>query len=666
MFDRNDESDYGTTPSEPAPAPFDEPRTQPGADWQTAVRGAVDAFVASTAESAKQLSAAAEAFAGETARLMEDAAAKIEAALGQNAAFAESAERAAEAARTAAATAAETALAEATARFQTEAQRYLDEMRASADAAAMRDKDLASMIEQAVEEARGAVDAQIQTSVQSLSDRLAAESRSRLIEAGASARETEDRLSQLVQTAEQSVSQAMAAASAAEAAAAKAAADFEAKTASIVEEIAARAVAEPPPAETTPATPSIDFDALSRKIEDAIDRASDLAKSAETAAAAARAAAEEARYNAEQSQSARNESWMPEAAGPVLDRLEADYSLLTGVVRELNDRISSLSLIGSPGVTPASEPVVEMPTSFPAAGLTEEPPIGEAPPAEESWEDDAPPANEPIYLYGSAPAPELTAEVTSEPEAPTPAAEESVGEEEPSSPWSLPQWSNAEPSVPQWGQVETPAESVEPETTPVAEESEPAPVVHLWTPAIEEIAASEEAAPIEAAMSDEPVSASWEPSIEETTVAETPVAEEEETVSTSYAWGTPPAISEVVAEGTLVTETPPAEETPAVEEPVTAGAVSDRIEGRVTLNVSPITDFDRLLSLDGALGRLSVITNVTLADYARDEVTFRIELGQPVSVADFARELSETAGQPIEPVEVSEGHVRLHFTGMAA
>ena len=85
------------------------------------------------------------------------------------------------------------------------------------------------------------------------------------------------------------------------------------------------------------------------------------------------------------------------------------------------------------------------------------------------------------------------------------------------------------------------------------------------------------------------------------------------------------------------------------------------IEGRIVLNVTPVPDFDRLLSLDAALGRVSCVSNVTLADYAKEEVTFRVELVSPVDVEDFAAELSRTFGQPVGVASALPGEVRLEI-----
>lgn len=77
---------------------------------------------------------------------------------------------------------------------------------------------------------------------------------------------------------------------------------------------------------------------------------------------------------------------------------------------------------------------------------------------------------------------------------------------------------------------------------------------------------------------------------------------------------------------------------------------SQTIAGRVLVSISPVPDFDRLLSLDGALGRMSGVGNVTLADYAKEEVTFRVEVDPPISVEDFRSRLSDSAGSKIEVI----------------
>jgi hypothetical protein len=86
------------------------------------------------------------------------------------------------------------------------------------------------------------------------------------------------------------------------------------------------------------------------------------------------------------------------------------------------------------------------------------------------------------------------------------------------------------------------------------------------------------------------------------------------------------------------------------------------IFGRVQVMISPVADFDRLLSLDSALARVEGVKSVTLADYAREEVVFRIELEKPFTVGAFAEHLSETAGLPASVVEASENVLSVRIT----
>jgi hypothetical protein len=78
--------------------------------------------------------------------------------------------------------------------------------------------------------------------------------------------------------------------------------------------------------------------------------------------------------------------------------------------------------------------------------------------------------------------------------------------------------------------------------------------------------------------------------------------------------------------------------------PAAALAPDATLFGRVQVNVSPVPDFDRLLSLDSALSRVGSVQSVTLADYAQEEVTFRIDLASPLAASDFAQQLSDASG----------------------
>ena len=77
--------------------------------------------------------------------------------------------------------------------------------------------------------------------------------------------------------------------------------------------------------------------------------------------------------------------------------------------------------------------------------------------------------------------------------------------------------------------------------------------------------------------------------------------------------------------------------------------------------VSPVPDFDRLLSLDGALGRMMDVRNVTLADYAREEVTFRVELETLMTVDEFTQRLADAAGRHIEVVSAGQDTIALRL-----
>jgi hypothetical protein len=118
-----------------------------------------------------------------------------------------------------------------------------------------------------------------------------------------------------------------------------------------------------------------------------------------------------------------------------------------------------------------------------------------------------------------------------------------------------------------------------------------------------------------------------------------------------------------------------ADATPAAQAPVPEPAVEvpaptlvqtpadGLLEGRLILEVAPVPDFDRLLSLDGALGRLAVVRSVTLADYSKDKVTFRVELAGPVSEDDLIGLLSGTSSQSFVKTGRSEGFLQLQLMG---
>ena len=100
---------------------------------------------------------------------------------------------------------------------------------------------------------------------------------------------------------------------------------------------------------------------------------------------------------------------------------------------------------------------------------------------------------------------------------------------------------------------------------------------------------------------------------------------------------------------------------PADEAPAEAGD-HEAVSGRVVLVIAPVPDFDRLLSIDGALGRMADVRNVSLADYAREQVTFRIEVDRPTSAEDFARDLSEASSMDISVVTSAPGNLSLRLS----
>jgi len=85
------------------------------------------------------------------------------------------------------------------------------------------------------------------------------------------------------------------------------------------------------------------------------------------------------------------------------------------------------------------------------------------------------------------------------------------------------------------------------------------------------------------------------------------------------------------------------------------------VAGRVLVTIAPVPDFDRLLNLDGALGRMHGIANVSLADYAKEEVTFRLEVESPMTADDFAPKLSESAGSSASVATAEEGKLALRL-----
>jgi hypothetical protein len=81
----------------------------------------------------------------------------------------------------------------------------------------------------------------------------------------------------------------------------------------------------------------------------------------------------------------------------------------------------------------------------------------------------------------------------------------------------------------------------------------------------------------------------------------------------------------------------------------------------VLLRISPVEDFDRLLGLDDALRRLAYVSTVTLADYAAESVSFRLELSETTSPEALARDIAGSAGAVLRVVSVEPGGVSLEL-----
>jgi hypothetical protein len=126
----------------------------------------------------------------------------------------------------------------------------------------------------------------------------------------------------------------------------------------------------------------------------------------------------------------------------------------------------------------------------------------------------------------------------------------------------------------------------------------------------------------------EPAASYWS---QENTVWELPAVEVE-----------PDVAGEATIEAPSYEDSSPEAEEPEASEP--APPIEVTIRGRVQVRIAPVPDFDRLLNLDGALGRVSGVDSVTLADYAQEEVTFRVEVLGDKDAGLFTREIAEAAG----------------------
>lgn len=84
-----------------------------------------------------------------------------------------------------------------------------------------------------------------------------------------------------------------------------------------------------------------------------------------------------------------------------------------------------------------------------------------------------------------------------------------------------------------------------------------------------------------------------------------------------------------------------------------------KVSGTIMVSIAPVSDFEHLLNLDGALGRMADVGNVSLADYANEEVRFRVDVTSPMSVREFVQTLAACAGVAMELVSAGPGAISL-------
>jgi len=124
---------------------------------------------------------------------------------------------------------------------------------------------------------------------------------------------------------------------------------------------------------------------------------------------------------------------------------------------------------------------------------------------------------------------------------------------------------------------------------------------------------------------------------------------------------------EAATEAAPVSQAPAAPTYAEAAAPVAAGTAASMapaepgIGGVIEVTISPVPDFDRLLTLDGALGKLDGVRSVTLVNYAQEEVTFRVELEGRQSADKFADKLSEAAGMGVHLTEAGDTSLRMRL-----
>jgi hypothetical protein len=344
---------------------------------------------------------------------------------------------------------------------------------------------------------------------------------------------------------------------------------------------------------------------IEQRVEAAIERLEAIANANQDAIATARQAADsalQAANEAKEQVSRIEESNSPSlgvSAQEVLERLEADYQLLAQLVTELHSRIASLN----------------EPSSIPEASTSTSEPVDEAIPSPimtpwGSQETKSEPALEPWQAK----------EAKSEPALEPWQAEEAKSEPA-LEPWRAEQ-PEAEPAMPSWDTQEPATEPAMPSWSPEEPKAErPAEETPSW---------------VRDLMSVPQVS---EPQVEPETRATEPAS-----------WPMPSR------------EWTPEYSTDSTAEPASPMPAADvRVSGRVMVKLSPVPDFDRLLNLDGALGRLAGVRNVTLADYAQEEVTFKIELDNAMTPEDFCQRLGESVGSSVSIVTAAPDSMTLRL-----
>ena len=617
---------------------------------QAAVRGLVESVKATS----RQFAEAAEGFARETMRVMEGFASRAEHSAGESRDMAGMAGRAAEEAR------------------------FLSEALGSAIAAAK--EQFRADVESLVADIRPQIDDAVRAATEAL----------------ATARQAADDAQQRTQEAFERIEQSVGSSREA-AAAAEVAADAARRSAEGIEQAAAEARVG-----LREEAARVDGEAAVR-IEESLAASREAAGAAERAAEDARSAALEAMSYAAEARNPALDASNNAASQALLDRLEADYQLITELIQGLHARIADLSrpaVSAEPSASPvlpntAQPPVQEADYWTPESAAVSAPPVpdAEAKPQDTwgSWR----------VTYAAEETPSLEAAIESAESAAPADEEQAVGyedlaEREPESApvaWTPPALEPAETARSEWTEHTWPATEIvsEKESAPVGEEEREPPVAE-WTdtswpapvasePEAEMVSETAEEAP-PAAESQVDWTATWSPpaagepeNVEVPSPASDAGLEYEQPYESdpeAATWSTPggpepeaPAAAWSYAAEYTAAHASQDEPVPAVapvpDEALSEGSSAPVLAGRIILSVSPVPDFDRLLSLDGALGRLSFVNNVTLADYAKEEVTFRVELGMSISVEDFTVELAQMCGQSMDVTAVTPGQLQLRI-----